>query len=149
MRMCDKKGLFCPLCYEGRRGRRFHKGHFGWRRWQIQEDSEMAQFLQGPPREGAARHISKAVEVCALSSTYPALWEHLTESAWESGQVRITSTLMIFVEDGLVKLCLHDRSFGRTAWVAKPSLTAALESLEEGLEGDSVEWRRARQPRKS
>jgi hypothetical protein len=148
MRICDKRGLFCPLCYEGRRGRRFHKGHFGWRKALIREDRRMAQFLQEPAREGAARHISRAVEVCELSCSFPALWEHLTETAWESGQVRITSTLLIFTEDGMVKLCLHDRASGRSAWVAKSSLTAALKAMEDALEGDSVEWRRVRSQKK-
>jgi len=140
--MVEIREGFCPLCYEGRRCRRFHKGHFGYRKWLVQKERQMAQFLHEPSKGGAERLIQQSVEMCAMATSYPAVWEHLTESAWASGKPRTTSTLMVFAEDGLFKLCLHDRSSGRTAWLSGPSLTAALISLERGLEENTVEWRK-------
>lgn len=102
----------------------------------------MAQYLQQPSKNGAAQTIASAVEVCDLATSWPAIFEHLTESAWESGVKRVTSTLMVFSEDGAIKLCLHDRAVARSAWVAGSSLTRALQLLENGLVAGSVEWRR-------
>lgn len=109
----------------------------------------MAQYLREPGINGVARTIDSEVALCGLSSSYPGLWEHLTETAWPSGKSRMTSTLLIFVEEGLVKLCLNDRSATRTAWVSGRTLTEALEHLNSGIEGDSLEWRRARYGKKS
>lgn len=104
----------------------------------------MAQFLQEPSVNGAGRVISQAVAVCSFATEYPALFEHLTETAWPSGKARVTSTLTIFSEDGVVKLCLKDRSSLRTAWASCRTVSEAFRALEAGLEGDSLEWRRDR-----
>lgn len=102
----------------------------------------MARYLQEPEKTSAAALLSQGVELCEIATGHPAVWEHLTEVAWGSGAKRQTSTLMLFVEDGLVKLCLHDRAQGRSCWCSGASLTKALQALEAGLEGRTVEWRR-------
>lgn len=148
MAKCDITERFCPLCYEGRRGRRFHKGHYGYRKWQKGWVGEMAQYLQEPSANGTLRTLATATELCALAVERPATWEHLSETAWPSGKPRVTSTLLVFVEDGLVKLCLRDRATGRVGWVSGRTLTDALNSLETSLASDSLEWRRERPFRK-
>lgn len=104
----------------------------------------MAQYLQEPSKNGAGRLIAGTPEMCAIAAAHPALWEHLSECVWESGQPRVTSTLMVFVEDGLVKLCLHDRASARSSWVSGKTLSGALGVLETQLEQHSVEWRKDR-----
>jgi len=104
----------------------------------------MARYLLEPPAGGAARVIANEVAVCDLAAMHPALWEHLSETSWGSGKTRVTSTLMVFVEEGLVKLCLHDRALGRSCWLSGPTLTKVLVSLDLALQGDTVEWRRDR-----
>lgn len=104
----------------------------------------MARFLQEPSKNGAGRLIAGSVELCELAVAHPALWEYISECQWESGQPRVTSTLMLFVEEGLVKLCLHDRAAARSAWVSGRSWTSSLGSLEQVLAGGSVEWRKDR-----
>ena len=113
-----------------------------------QKDNAMAHYLQEPSKNGATRLIATSVELDELSSAYPALWEHLSETAWESGAPRTTSTLTIFVEEGLVKLCLRDRAAGRTAWASGKSMVKAWMALEAALEDDSAEWRKDRPTRK-
>lgn len=108
----------------------------------------MAQFLQEPGKSNAGRLVFGSVEMCELSARFPAIWEYLTEVAWESGAARLTSTLMVFSEDGMVKLCFHDRSCARTAWVSHRSLTGALASLDEQLASGHLEWRRDRVEKK-
>ena len=80
----------------------------------------------------------------ALLSAYPHVVEYCVESSWDDGAPRETSTLLLFVEEGRWKLCLHDRALSRSAWVSGASPEACLEALEAALGSEVVEWRRKR-----
>lgn len=56
--------------------------------------------------------------------------------------------MSVFIEGGLVKVCLSDREEGQTAWVSGPTLEACVETLELRLMEGSVEWRTSGQARK-
>jgi predicted RNase H-like HicB family nuclease len=71
-----------------------------------------------------------------------ALGEYLTLEVWEDGTARRTSTLLMFIEDGVWKVCLRDRANSRTLWRAGESPEEALAALEAALEGDATDWRR-------
>lgn len=130
------------MCYEGRRGRRFHKGHFGYRKWQKGLGVEMAQFLHEPSKNGTVSGPREPTAPGDLLGPYPAIWEYLSETAWESGKTRETSTLLIFIEDGLVKCCLRDRAAGRTTWSSGEVLEDVLAGLNMVLEKGTAEWRK-------
>jgi hypothetical protein len=49
--------------------------------------------------------------------------------------------MLVFIEDGVVKLCLSDRDTGRTAWTSAKCLSDALDTLELQIATDQVEWR--------
>lgn len=102
----------------------------------------MAQFLQEPSKNGAEAVIASAVQMCEFSTRFMALFEYVSESAWPSGRPRQTSTLMMFVEDGLVKLCLHDRALQRSLWVSGDSWESALTGMEVQLSSGKCEWRK-------
>jgi hypothetical protein len=55
---------------------------------------------------------------------------------------------MVFSEDGLIKLCLHDRATSKVAWVSGVSVTGAMASLDRSLQDGHVEWRRDRAAQK-
>lgn len=104
----------------------------------------MAQFLHDPRRNNVGRVISGDVQLCPLAVDHAAIWEYLAECEGNDGKTRLTSTLLVFVEDGLVKLCLNDRQHSRTAWVSAETLTKALAGLDQQLRDDTCEWRRPR-----
>lgn len=72
----------------------------------------------------------------------PTLWDYLTESTYSDGTARRPSTLLFFCEDGLVKVCLHDRDLARSAWSTGKGEEECLATLEAKLVDGSVEWRR-------
>lgn len=72
---------------------------------------------------------------------WPHLITYLSDSKWDDGAPRETSTLMLLVEDGCLKACLNDRAMQRSLWVAAGGLVAALDVLEGHLEEGSGEWR--------
>jgi len=77
----------------------------------------------------------------SLSTRLPALWEYLTLHRWEDGRDRRTSTLLLFVDQGSVKVCLNDRDAEASLWVAGRGLEEVLEALETTLRSGSGEWR--------
>lgn len=77
----------------------------------------------------------------------PAVVEYLTAAAWPDGEVRETSTLLMFAEEGGLKLCLSDRAQGRTLWRSGESIESCVKALEEALKGGQADWRRSRQQR--
>lgn len=144
VRFCRTSPSGCPLCYEGRKGRVFHKGHFGYRKSRKASCVSMARFLQESSKNGTIREISESVPVCAIGELHPCLWEYLTLTAWESGKPRTTATLLAFVEEGKFKICLNDRENQRAAWVSGATFTEAIDRLEAALIASEAEWRRAK-----
>lgn len=79
--------------------------------------------------------------VCPVLDAVPGVREMLTETRFPDGSNRLTSTLLLFIEAGVVKVCLHDRDQGQTAWASGASVGDVLEALEAGLQGDTLQWK--------
>lgn len=75
------------------------------------------------------------------ASYFPVTWEWLTSEQYDDGSTRETSTLLIFVEDGSVKLCFNDRGGDRKLWASGRDALAALTALEGMLAAGTGEWR--------
>ncbi len=76
----------------------------------------------------------------------PTLYQFLTDDKWDDGSQREPGTLLLFADAGRFKACLNDRDSGRSVFVSAVSLEGILEALEEGLAGDSLEWREKKGP---
>lgn len=77
-----------------------------------------------------------------LRGWLPDLHDHLSETAWDDGKPRKTSTLMLLTENGRWKAFLHDRDGKKGAWVTGESYEDLLETLNKALETGSLEWRK-------
>lgn len=100
-------------------------------------------------KRGDQRRVGGAsgslIEPDDFSARYPVLWSHLTQVAWEDGQARETSNLLVFCQDGMLKAMLRDREHGLCFWTAAGSLGRLFEALEAGLCDPQAEWRVDRQ----
>lgn len=76
-----------------------------------------------------------------FTEEHPTLVEYLTLEKYEDDTPRLTSTLLIFMDKGVLKLCLSDRETNRTAFVTSPTVEGAFRILEEGLRDDTLDWR--------
>lgn len=76
-----------------------------------------------------------------LKKTCPNVVEYMTDSAWEDGKPRDTSTLTVFLEDGMVKVALNDRACSRSLYASSDTLEGAIGALEQRLREQSPEWR--------
>jgi hypothetical protein len=75
------------------------------------------------------------------AALFPTLWEWLSSEQYDDASARQTATMLVFVEDGSVKLCLNDRDSHRKAWVTGKTPEAAFASLEQALASDTADWR--------
>jgi hypothetical protein len=74
-------------------------------------------------------------------ASYPTLVEFLTLDRFNDGTPRVPGTVMLFVEDGRLKVCFNDRQEQVVGFVCVDSLETLLDDLEKLLEGDRVEFR--------
>lgn len=72
---------------------------------------------------------------------YPTLMEWLTEERWDDGSSRLTSTLLIFCEQGAWKVCFNDRAADRNTFLAAGTFAGVLGLLEERLSAGTIEWK--------
>jgi hypothetical protein len=72
---------------------------------------------------------------------FPTLHEYLTMTKYDKGEARVTSTLLVFVENGVLRLCLNDRDNLRSAFYTGETLATAMASLEMALLSERVEWK--------
>lgn len=98
-------------------------------------------FLKRAADKDAKSTSAVSKEGESFAKKYAAIMEYLTADKWPEGEERQVSTLLVFSEDGIFKVCLNDRDMGRSLWVSGPSIPDALEALESTLRHGGGEWR--------
>jgi len=73
---------------------------------------------------------------------YPALYEFLRETQWDDGKPRKTGTFLVTVDQGSLKMVLHDRDGRRCAWMTAETMADLLRRADESLSSQSTEWRK-------
>lgn len=132
---------WCPLCYEGRRGRAFHAGHVGVTRSQNRKVRKWKMLKRVVAEAGENGGSSRSLESCQFLKGLPTVAEFLSLSRWEDGASRETGTVTLFFEEGLLKACLNDRDSGSSAFISARTFTSLFQAMEKGLLAGSLEWR--------
>lgn len=120
-----------------------------WDAWQSMTIAERrASLVSYLKRVVAGNGVPKAsaAEDTSFKSQFPAVYEYLTSTVYPDGSVRRTSSISVFVEDGLWKAALNDRDQDLVLFVAESSFQALLEALELLLQEDQVPWRKSKRP---
>lgn len=78
---------------------------------------------------------------CSWQKKYPTVAEFLSMAAWPDGPPRVTGTITLLFEEGMVKAALNDRDSGCSCFVSAKTFTSLWERLEKGLSEDTLEWR--------
>lgn len=82
------------------------------------------------------------IEASEFSKDHPHIWDYLTaESYSDDGSVRRTSTILIFVDGGSLKLCFNDRDNNRQFFHTAPTMELLLTETEVKLETDTADWK--------
>lgn len=132
--------IWCPLCYEAKKGRTFRKGHYGFRSGPAKGGSCMP--LKKPPASNSSGRSSVSLTSAGTTlRAFPTLLEFLVLSTWDDGSPRTPGTLLIFVDGSMWKACLKDKTGPRVCFVSGSDLDTLLLTVEEGLREDALDWR--------
>lgn len=80
-----------------------------------------------------------------LEGSCPTLANYLGSDTWPDGEVRQRSSMVIFYEDGVYKMCLSERDTNMTLWAASKDLLGLFGAMEARLTEPVVDWRKQRQ----
>ena len=141
-----RSGQPCSLCVEGLKGKRVTKGHAGRGVYGSSTYGGNRMALTRPSGAAPGSGGGGALAGGDAATLFPTLWEYLSGDTWDDGSARATSTMLAFVEDGMVKLCVNDRALQRKAWMTGRSPEAALAALEAALAAGNIEWRPDKAP---
>ena len=137
---------WCWRCYEGLRGRRFYRGHFGPGP-SIAVTSEDVDMMirrglasSTGPGGGGAYPAGES-----LAGDLPGLLEFLCVEQWDPQTPRTTGTVLIFVEAGQLKACLSDRDAAMVTFCTAPDLLSLLQVCNGVVLGGAADWRRTKQ----
>lgn len=93
------------------------------------------------PAAGFGRKQTIMFNDDSFANQYPNLTGYLTQVKFENGQVRVSSTLLIFSDGESVTLCLNDRHNNRTAFISGATMEGMMDDLEEGLDSGTLDWK--------
>ena len=78
---------------------------------------------------------------------WPAILEFVSAERWPDGAMRTPGSLVVFVEQGRLKVCVNDKSQGLVAFVTAESLVGLLDAAEAILVSETGDWRATRKHR--
>lgn len=137
---CGASG-WCPLCYEGRKGRKGSKGHVTCGGVSPGLDRRREKIMKRPAASADDGKSGRAATDQGWESRFPHLLEMLVATQYEDGSARETATLMVIAEHGRFKLGLNDRDTARSCWTSGRTVDEALEALDRSLEFGDADWR--------
>jgi len=103
----------------------------------------VSRALAGCSTTGAGG-FPAADEDVGLLKAYPIIQSLLRETVWDDNTPRVTSSLLVFCEDGRWKVMLNDRDSQRVCFLSGTSLAGALTAMEKALSNGSADWRVSR-----
>jgi len=112
-------------------------GHISLRRMQLALIKRAAKDQVDLAHAAAASAGKLSVSVAALS-------EFICLTKWDDGSTRKTGSVTIFTEEGSWKAWINDKDAARSSVCSAASLGALLTLIDDKLQDDSLEWRRAR-----
>lgn len=90
----------------------------------------------GPPK--------KLLDDPEMRNSFPTLFLYLTQSRWDSGDARLTSTLTVFTDGECLTVILNDRHNNRSLFANESSLYSAMAAIEDHLLHDTGDWKTKR-----
>lgn len=137
-------GLSCPYCYAGVKARSFYPGHVNGIRASTDKRREKAMAIKRREEARTGGPAQAVVGDCPLRLELAHLWEFLCLTVYDDGSPRTEGTMLVTASDGRVRVWLNDKDAELSCWVSGSTLLDALETANEGLGGDCLEWRAAK-----
>lgn len=71
----------------------------------------------------------------------PTLFEFLTAVKYDDGSPRVTGTFLIFLDGGVLKMCINDRDNNRSAFVEAESMFSLWSQAELLMREEELDWK--------
>jgi hypothetical protein len=97
--------------------------------------------MKKPTKSDQPPPLAVAAGSWEMIQDYPGLAEFLSCSVWDDGTVRVTGTLLLFADQGLWKVALHDRDGQRTAFFSGETVSDVLNVVDRALCDGRIGWR--------
>lgn len=75
---------------------------------------------------------------------HPTVCAFVTQDRFDDGGYRQTSTLLFFLDQGSLKVCLSDRQGSRSLFRSANSIEGCLDALEQALSDGTADWKAKR-----
>jgi hypothetical protein len=93
--------------------------------------------LSSSPERAGGSYAATAEDL----ARWPAIVEFVSAAQWPDGTARAPGSLVMFVEDGRLKVCLNDKDQGAVCFVTARSLLELLDAVETILCNGKGDWR--------
>jgi hypothetical protein len=134
--------LYCTKCC----GPKLWKEYL-WNRHKLYTEVKMAikreiSYLRDKAASNGSPAMAKLAVPGEWERSYPALSEYMSLLVYPNGSPREASTVVLALEDGLLKGCVNDRTAEESLWRSAETLAGLLACLEEALRDPRASWRK-------
>lgn len=147
-RPCIDSNGWCPLCYEGRKGRAVHRGHFSGGLRICMKGGASLPLPQPKSTATAESTSSSGPLTLGWLLPLPELSAFLTSVTFPDGSKRQPGRLSFSYASGVITLSLMDPSSNHFVSRSSRSMDDLLLGLEEGLASSSLDWMPSKYPAK-
>lgn len=99
------------------------------------------EMLKKADSRRAELHGHAALVAGDVGVLYPTLWSYLTQTRWDDGTERKTSSVTVFMDSGQLKCVLKDKETGLSLWAAGVGFDSLFSVLESLLNDPTAVWR--------
>lgn len=92
-------------------------------------------------RGGSREHKPTCDRTSPMFNQNPEMYEALAGYNDDAGKLVPGLTLMVYVDSGVVKLCLKDKHFKKIGFAVLNPLLKLSGAIEEVLDAGGIEWR--------
>lgn len=103
------------------------------------ESAEMG--LKKPNGSTAVKPMPNAWTDQVDKNDNPNLFAFLTDTKYDDGSPRMTGSVSIFTQVGVLKACIADKDNKRIAFVEALSLCELVQMIEDAICNDSTDWK--------
>lgn len=111
-----------------------------------EERERLVMALRRPSSQQGDSKVPSSPVDPAFVQDFPTLAAYLGDDTWEDGSPRLRSTLILFAEDDLYKMCLTDKDNDMTLWVASKTMWGLLGAMEGRLNDPEADWKKRKAP---
>lgn len=115
-----------------------------WHEVQALLTGEVENMLKKPVDREAQDGRSVGLIPGDWEKVHPTLWEYLTADTYDDGSKRLTGSLVIFPQDGLLKGLLKDADTELVLWLSARNMEELFVAFEASLTSGRAEWRKDR-----